>query len=44
MKLINMELIGNPYNWVVVFVMCVFALIFLALVFPQSKTVPTGGA
>lgn len=37
-SLINWELIRQPYNWVIVFVMCVFALIFLAFVFPQASS------
>lgn len=36
-QLINWALIREPYNWIMVFVMCAFALIFLAIVFPQSS-------
>ena len=35
MRLINWELVRNPYNWVVLFLMTAFALIGLALIFPQ---------
>lgn len=35
-QLINWELLKQPYNWIVVFLMCVFALIFLSLVFPEA--------
>ena len=34
-QLINWELVRNPYNWVVLFLMTVFAMIALALLFPQ---------
>jgi hypothetical protein len=43
-KLINWELAGHPFNWVIVFAMCLFALVFMAMVFPQAKEPPTGGA
>lgn len=36
-RLINTDLIKNPYNWIVVFLMCLFGLVFLGLVFPQAK-------
>jgi hypothetical protein len=36
MKLLNTELLANPYNWIVVFLMCAFAMVGLALIFPQS--------
>jgi hypothetical protein len=36
-QLINWELLRQPYNWVIVFVMCVLALVFLSLVFPQAN-------
>lgn len=35
-KLINWELLKHPLNWVIVFLMCVFALIALSLVFPEA--------
>jgi hypothetical protein len=34
---INWELVKQPYNWAVVFLMCVFALALLSLVFPQPS-------
>jgi hypothetical protein len=34
-QLINWDLIRQPYNWVIVFIMCSMALIFLTLVFPE---------
>lgn len=37
MKLFNTELLANPYNWLIVFLMCTFALYGLALVFPQPE-------
>jgi hypothetical protein len=37
-NLINWELVKQPYNWLVVGIMCIFALVFLGLVFPQDKT------
>lgn len=40
-KLINIELIREPYNWIIVVIMCVFALIFLSLVFPQAPAAKT---
>lgn len=36
MKLFNTDLMSNPYNWIVIFLMCAFAMIGLALIFPQS--------
>lgn len=36
MKLLNLDLMANPYNWIVIFLVCVFAMIGLALVFPQT--------
>ncbi len=36
-KLLNLDLIREPYNWIVVFLMCAFALVFLSLVFPQAS-------
>jgi len=35
-KLINMDLISNPLNWVIVLLLCSFALAFLAIVSPQT--------
>ena len=35
-KIINLELIKQPYNWIIVVGMCVFALIFLSMLFPQA--------
>lgn len=35
-SLINWGLIKEPYNWLIVFIMCVFALVFLSLAFPQA--------
>lgn len=35
-NLINWELLKQPYNWLMVFIMCIFALLFLSLVFPQA--------
>lgn len=40
-QLINWEILREPYNWVIVFMMCVFALIFLSLVFPQATSSET---
>lgn len=39
--LINWELLKQPYNWLIVLIMCLFALIFLALVFPQASSSET---
>lgn len=39
-KVINLELLRQPYNWIIVTAMCVFALIFLTLVFPQAAPGP----
>jgi hypothetical protein len=39
--LINWDLLKQPYNWIIVFVMCVFALIFLSFVFPQATNSET---
>lgn len=36
-KIINVELIKQPYNWIIVLAMCVFALIFLSMLFPQAR-------
>jgi len=36
MQLVNWDLLKSPYNWVTVFLMCAFALVFLALVSPQA--------
>jgi len=35
-KLINWDLIREPYNWLIVFLMCCFALTLLALLFPEG--------
>lgn len=35
--LINWELLKQPYNWVVVILMCAFGLFALALIFPQEQ-------
>lgn len=37
-QFINWDLLKQPYNWIIVTVMCVFALIFLSLVFPQATS------
>lgn len=37
-QLINWDLLKQPYNWVIVFIMCALALIFLSLVFPEAST------
>jgi hypothetical protein len=39
--LVNWELLKQPYNWIVVFLMCVFALIGLSLLFPQETSTET---
>lgn len=36
MSLINWELLKQPYNWIVVFLMCAFALVALSILFPQA--------
>lgn len=36
--LINWGLLKEPYNWLIVFIMCVMALIFLTIVFPQAAS------
>jgi len=35
--LINWDLLKHPYNWIVVLLMCAFALVFLSFVFPQAS-------
>lgn len=35
--LINWAILKEPYNWIIVLIMCVFALVFLSLVFPQAS-------
>lgn len=35
-KLINWELMRQPYNWIIIFLMCAFALALLAMIFPQQ--------
>lgn len=35
--LLNWDLLKNPYNWIIVFLMCVFAMFALALVFPPLE-------
>lgn len=39
-SLINWGLLKEPYNWIIVFLMCAFALILLALVFPEGSPSP----
>ena len=34
MSLLNLDLLREPYNWITVFLMCVFALALLAMIFP----------
>lgn len=36
MGLINWQLIGNPINWVTVFLMVTFAAIALTIIMPQT--------
>lgn len=36
MRFLNMDLIGNPLNWVTVFLMLAFGLILLSLFQPSS--------
>lgn len=36
MNLINWRLIGNPVNWVTVFLMVAFASIALTIIMPQT--------
>jgi hypothetical protein len=33
-KVLNLDLMANPWNWLIVFAFCVFALMLLALVSP----------
>lgn len=37
MRLLNTDLLANPYNWVVVFLMCAFAMVGLSLIFPSIE-------
>lgn len=37
-QLLNWDLLREPYNWIIVFIMCVFALMFLTLAFPQASS------
>lgn len=37
-QLINWALIKEPYNWIVVFLMCAFALVALSFVFPEPQS------
>lgn len=37
MNLINWDIIRQPLNWATVFLMVMFALIFVALVFPEPS-------
>lgn len=34
---LNWDLLKQPLNWVIVFVMCTMALFFLAIVFPEPN-------
>ena len=36
MEWINLDLMRNPLNWATVFLMCLFALVLLALLAPQQ--------
>lgn len=38
MGLLNWDLLRQPYNWIVVFLMCAFALVALTLIFPEPST------
>lgn len=38
MDLINWELLKHPYNWIIVVLMCLFALALLTMIFPQSRS------
>lgn len=42
--LINWELVRQPYNWAVVVLMCLFALILLSLIWPEDADQGDGGA
>jgi len=33
---INWELVGNPFNWIIVTLMIVLVGLFLAVIFPQT--------
>lgn len=36
-RIINVQLISNPYNWATVIIMALFGLILLALVLPEAN-------
>jgi hypothetical protein len=36
-KLLNLDLMREPLNWIIVFLMCAFALIALGMIFPQGS-------
>lgn len=35
-KVLNLGILREPYNWIIVLAMCVFAVVFLGMVFPQA--------
>jgi hypothetical protein len=35
-ELINWDLIRNPLNWIIVVIMCLFALTALSILYPQT--------
>jgi hypothetical protein len=37
MQLINWALVRQPYNWIIIALMCIFMLIGLHLLFPQDE-------
>lgn len=42
-QLINWELMREPYNWAVVVLMCLFALVLLSIVWPEGQDQADGG-
>lgn len=38
MSFLNLALLREPYNWITVFLMSVFALALLSLIFPQTQS------
>jgi hypothetical protein len=41
-KVINLDLIGNPYNWFVIFFMVAIAAFVWGMVDPLKSTAPQG--
>jgi hypothetical protein len=43
-RLVNLELLANPYNWIVVYLMVAIGAMVFALIDPLKSATPQGDA